>query len=265
MSSLKMHEKNILERLFDRGGYVLSFSNRTFSEFFHENGIDIYAEKYNFNGGSKMKRLRAFWEIESDQTTGKLLNALLEYACVTKSVSDENRKAGQTVIDRLLNKTSHEKTEKDFLSTDYSSIDINKLNLDISLEPVIKQRINEINETLNKAPLAAIFLCGSTLEGILLDVAVKNFKLFSSANSSPKNRKTGLVFQIYNWSLAQLINTAYEVGFLSLDIKKYGHTLRDFRNYIHPREQSDQKFNPNHYTARISWQVLQAAIADLTG
>lgn len=265
MSSLKMYEKNILEKLFDRGGYVLNFSNRTFSEFFQENGIDIYTEKYSFNGTSKMNRLRAFWESENDQTTGKLLKALLEYACATEPVTEENKKAGQTVIDRLLNKTSQEKTEKDFLNTDYSSININKLNLDTSFESVIKQRLHEINHTISNAPLAAIFLCGSTLEGILLDVAGKNPKLFNLAASAPKDKKTGIVLQFHDWSLAQLIDVAYEVGFISLDIKKYGHTLRDFRNYIHPRQQLAQKFNPDNYTAKISWQVLQAAIANLCG
>ena len=120
MSSLKMHEKNILEKLFNRGGYVLNFSNRTFSNFFQENGIDIYTEKYNFNGNSKINRLRSFWELEDDQTTGKLLEALLEYACTTEIVSDENKKAVQAIINRLLNKPSDETTEKEFLNKKYS-------------------------------------------------------------------------------------------------------------------------------------------------
>lgn len=265
MSSLKMYEKNILEKLFDRGGYVLNFSNRTFSEFFQENGIDIYTEKYDFNGTSKMNRLRSFWELEDDQTTGKLLEALLEYACATESVSDENKKAGQVVINRLLNKISNEKTEKEFLDTDYSSININKLNLDAGFELVIKQRLHEINHTISNAPLAAIFLCGSTLEGILLDVAGKNPKSFNQAVAAAKNKNTGIVLQFHDWSLAQLIDVAYEVGLISLDIKKYGHALRDFRNYIHPRQQLAQKFNPDKHTAKISWQVLQATIANLTG
>lgn len=263
MPSLKMFEIDILERLFNRSGYVLNFSNQTFSDFFHENGIDIYTEKYAIRGTSKMNHLRAFWHVENDQTTGKLLNALLEYACATGSVSDENKKAAQTVIDRLLNKTSNENAEKEFLQIDYSSININKLNLEASFESVIKQRLQEINYTVNNAPLAAIFLCGSTLEGILLDVAGKNPNLFNQADSAPKDKNTGIVLQFRNWSLAQLIDVAYEVGLISLDIKKYGHTLRDFRNYIHPRQQLAQKFNPDNYTAKISWQVLQAAIANL--
>ena len=33
---------------------------------------------------------------------------------------------------------------------------------------------------------------------------------------------------------AQLIDVGCEVGVLKLDIKKFSHGLRDFRNYIHP-------------------------------
>jgi hypothetical protein len=43
------------------GGYVLNFSDRTFSEFFDDEfGINIYDEKYRFNGSSKAKHMRAF-------------------------------------------------------------------------------------------------------------------------------------------------------------------------------------------------------------
>jgi len=60
------------------GGYVLDFSNNTFAEFFRETAnIDIYAQKYAFNGDSKAKRLRAFWETEPDALVGKILSELL--------------------------------------------------------------------------------------------------------------------------------------------------------------------------------------------
>jgi len=55
------------------------FSNNTFAEFFRKTAnIDIYAHKYAFNGDSKAKRLRAFWEIEPDTLVGKILSELLE-------------------------------------------------------------------------------------------------------------------------------------------------------------------------------------------
>ncbi len=67
------------------------------------------------------------------------------------------------------------------------------------------------------------------------------------------------------WTLDTLINVAHEVGMLSLDVKKHSHSLRDFRNDIHPRQQAVHKSQPDMHTAKISWLVLQAAIAGLCG
>jgi hypothetical protein len=62
-----------------------------------------------------------------------------------------------------------------------------------------------------------------------------------------------------------LIDVAYELELIGLDIKKYANSLRDFRNYIHPYQQMCEKFSPDNHTAKISLQVLLAAIAELSG
>lgn len=82
MSSLNMREKRVLEDFLGMGGgYVLNFSDRTFGEFVHEAvGIEIHSDEYSIHGSSKAKKLRAFWEVESDYLVGRLLNALIDYA-----------------------------------------------------------------------------------------------------------------------------------------------------------------------------------------
>ena len=82
-----------------------------------------------------------------------------------------------------------------------------------------------------KAPLAAIFLAGSTLEGILLNTAINNPRAFNQSLSAPKD-KEGKILKLNDWKLSQLIDVACEIGLLDLDIKKFSHSLRDFRNYI---------------------------------
>ncbi|MDD5322615.1 MAG: hypothetical protein PHD43_18775 [Methylococcales bacterium] len=98
----------------------------------------------------------------------------------------------------------------------------------------------------------------------MLDLAAKNPQRFNSSKSAPKG-KDDKVRTLHDWSLENLINVAYEEDFIELDIKKYSHDLRDFRNYIHPRQQASQRFNSDKHTAKISWQVLQATIASLSG
>lgn len=81
MSDLTRIEKIKLEKFFGMGsGYVMNFSNNTFSEFVFENtNIEIYLEKYDFGSGSKANRLRAFWNKESNYLVGKLTSAMLEF------------------------------------------------------------------------------------------------------------------------------------------------------------------------------------------
>ena len=79
----------------------------------------------------------------------------------------------------------------------------------------------------------------------------------------PQNNKDGKVKQFPDWTLNNFIDVAHEVGLLAEDVKKYSHTLRDFRNYIHPYEQMSSGFNPDKYTAKISWQVLKVALFQL--
>jgi hypothetical protein len=78
---MKRSEMRILHEIFEMGnGYVLDFSNRTLSEFFEDElGIDIYDEKYAFNGDSKAKRVRAFIEKEDGCIAGQLLRKLCDH------------------------------------------------------------------------------------------------------------------------------------------------------------------------------------------
>lgn len=82
MSSLTYNERRSLERLLQmESGYVLDFTNRTFQDFIQDTvGRDIYAERYDFDSGSKANRLRAFWQKEPDHLVAKLLVALVDFA-----------------------------------------------------------------------------------------------------------------------------------------------------------------------------------------
>lgn len=155
-------------------------------------------------------------------------------------------------------------SEDEFLKQEFTDISLNKLNLNSVITEVLEQRIEEIKKCLkSRSALATIFLCGSTLEGVLLGVATNNPRVFNSANGSPKdNNEKVLNFQ--NWTLNNFIDVAKEVGFLNEDIKKFSHSLRDFRNYIHPYQQANQQFNPDEHTAKICFHVLKAAIYQIT-
>jgi len=154
--------------------------------------------------------------------------------------------------------------EPEFLKREFSDISLESIGLDRFITETLEFRFEEIKKCLSaNAPLSVIFLAGSTLEGILLGTALKHPKEFNQSKSSPKN-KEGKVKQFPDWTLSNYIDVAYDLGLLMEDVRKFSHSLRDFRNYIHPYEQASSGFNPDKHTATICWQVLKAAIYQLT-
>ena len=157
----------------------------------------------------------------------------------------------------------HFKEETSFLQRDFH-LDLDGLKLMPELVPVIYSRIDEIEKGLNaEMPLSVIILSGSTLEGILLNIAKHNQEPFNKAKSSPKD-KNGNVKLYSFWKLQDYIDVAFELGYLKVDIKRLSHALGDFRNYIHPNEQIEQKFIPDMHTAEICFHILKVAICQLS-
>ena len=77
MSDLTGSERRKLEKLLGMGsGYVLNFSDRTYSEFFIDYRIDIDAAQYRTGGDSKAKRMRTFWAVAPNNTVGRVLEGL---------------------------------------------------------------------------------------------------------------------------------------------------------------------------------------------
>jgi hypothetical protein len=134
-----------------------------------------------------------------------------------------------------------------------------------SVAPILEARFAEAIRCLKaNSPLAVIFHCGGILEGLLLGVASANPQQFNQASNCPRD-KLGAVKKFHEWTLAQFIDVAWELEYIGLDVKKFSHALRDFRNYIHPYAQMSSGFSPDNHTAEICLQVLKAAIVSLSG
>ena len=237
---------------------------------FFDVGVDIEHEKFHRDGRSKARRMRVFWDIGSDTSVAKALHALFDYIEATNpnGAGGDVEARHRSIADKLVGKKTPQNkpvTESEFLAEEFGRINLDALGLDSALHETIKQRMTEIRNCIeSQAPLASIFLAGSTLEGLLLNQATGRPADYNKANSSPKGQD-GKVKQFHEWTLSDLINVACEVGDIGLDVKKFSHALRGFRNYIHPYEQAQSQFAPDTDSARISWQVLRAAIADLGG
>jgi hypothetical protein len=274
MSSLTDIEKRYFEKLLGmQGGYVLDYSNATFGEFFKRHKVDINGQKYQTYGTSKAKKMRAFWEQEPDALVGKVLEELLEAYEADCNLNNRDADSGvlaksRAIVARLMGKAGPSRptqTVDEFLHSEFSIPNIQKLPIEAMAVPIIESRLNEARAAMAVgAYLSTIFLCGSVLEAVLLGAAQKEPARFNRASASPKG-DDGSVKRFHEWSLAQFIDVACEAGLLKPDVKKFSHGLRDFRNYIHPYEQMVSGFTPDQYTAKVCFQVLKAALASVAG
>lgn len=273
MANLTYTEKEAFEYILDMaGGYVSDFSNRQFADFmFTTNNIQIYSTEYSCYGNSKANRLRAFWDLKSDIIVGKILHELITREFLkNKHLNKSKLQICKKAVARLLGLETSEmeyniKSEEDlFLEQDFKNLNLSLLEIDSCIISIIEERIKEIQSSMkNGNSLSAIILMGSTLEGILLGYAIKNISQYNQTKCSPKS-KDGKTLKLYNWSLANLIDSSRELNFIGEDVSKFSHVLRDFRNFVHPYHQLNCRFTPDSHTVRICWQVLQAAIFDLT-
>ncbi len=272
MSLLTDIEKRYLEKLFGMGGgYVLDFTDATFDEFFERDNVDIQGSKYQKFGTSKAKNLRAFWASEPDRQVGAVLSEMLdsyEADCdlYERNLDSKLLERARGIAGRLTGRSavSHSPmNEGEFLAREFSVPDIQKMPVDAEVASIFEARLDEARVALSAgAHLSVIFLCGSVLEAVLLGAAHQSPARFNQANATPKTAN-GLPKRFHEWSLAQLIDVACQIGVLKLDIKKFSHGLRDFRNYIHPYEQMISGFAPDEHTAKVCFQVLKAALASL--
>lgn len=194
----------------------------------------------------------------NSEITNKILNRLNEILSVEgikveiEGVSPIIREITPTVSERK-KETSLAFPIPDFLTI----ID------DPSLGEILKVRWKETLRYIeNEAHLSAIIMMGSILEGVLLLVIHKHPKEVNQVKSSPKDEQ-GDVKRFWEWTLSDMINVTHEQGWIKGDVKQFSHTLRDYRNLVHPWHQRAKSENPDEDTCKICWQVVVAAINDL--
>jgi hypothetical protein len=142
--------------------------------------------------------------------------------------------------------------------------DFLNLRLEPGLGEILAGRWDEAQKCLKaEAYLAATIVMGSILEGMLLAILQKFPQDANKCKVAPHDPRTGKVKYFAEWSLSDMINVAHELGWLDLDIKKFSHALREFRNLIHPYQQIIVGSVPDKDTCEISWLVVQAAANDL--
>lgn len=258
------------------GGYVLDLTNRTFAEFFREHGVDIDHHRYAVDGASKANRLRRFLRTSTPPLTGRVLAGLLEHrlASGAENLRPDDLESYRRLVVRLggtapessattaaAAAAADAKAEAALLRRAFRPELFDGLPIDNAMRRALVDRMDEAGRCIDvNANLAAVILCGSVLEGMCLGFGTRNPERVNRAFAERFNRPAK---QLHEWRLNEWIDVLAYIGDLSPNIEKFGHGLRDFRNYVHPAEQLAHRFSPNQHTARIGFQVVVAAAEDL--
>lgn len=254
------------------GGYVLDFTDRTFAEFFRDHGVQIDDPKYSAEGGSKAKRLRYFLRITPPPLSGKVLAGLLDYRLASGGEVDQGAWATAAEVaarlggipprlERPTPEPAPSMTEQELLARSLRPEAVADATRDPTMAAIALERLKEAERCLGvEAYLAAVILAGSVLEALCLDFGAQHPERVNRAFEAAYNKPPP---KLHEWHLRQWIDILGSTGDLSPNIEKFGHGLRDFRNYVHPAQQRASGFRPDKHTANISLRVVVAAIDDL--
>ena len=226
--------KQLLEELFGMStGYVMDFNNSTFASFVQ---TCIGFNPYDRYDGSKAVILRQIWLNEPFDDVAKLNLDLLERWRINKLRAGEQPTDFESyALDKLTTLFTAEGApalspeDLAFLNKDFASVDLTALPKELTAQQVIQARLDEIDRALDAdAPLAVLFLVGSTLEGLLAELALAHASTFTSSSAAP--RAKGSVRPLDTWTLFELITVSHALGVLGEDVAKHADQVRNFRN-----------------------------------
>jgi len=166
MVALKNSQMRIIDDIFGmQGGYVLNFSDRTMAEFFDDEiGINIYQEKYGFNGTSKAKHIRAFIAVEDAYTVGKLLRKLWEHKKSYWDTMEDLTPQENRLFDLIQRIEAGQSAPVSSLLSDAATI----LNFD-----TVSRDIQRALDAANSDPESAVTSACATVESVCRSILVE--------------------------------------------------------------------------------------------
>jgi hypothetical protein len=126
------------------------------------------------------------------------------------------------------------------------------------LRKILERDYQEIQKSIiSSSWKSAIILCGGAIETILLDVAQSNSSEVLSSSKAPTEQ------EFNKWVLNDLIEVSLDTSLVNSHVASLSHTVRSYRNLIHPGVELRQRLKIEPEEAKIALQVLNILIRDL--
>ncbi len=126
---------------------------------------------------------------------------------------------------------------------------VRSLVSDQALADILISRLDEVEAARTAgAFVLAVVGTGSFIEGLLHDVMRLR---------DPEIKKAGMA------NLDLLLKSAHKRGWIQPDAFEFSDIVRQYRNFVHPREQQKRGITPDGDTVLMCWQPVLAVINDL--
>jgi len=130
---------------------------------------------------------------------------------------------------------------------------------DANLRKVLERDYSEIQRAyIAKCWKSVIILSGGGIEATLTDLLLQDPSRARGASKAPKDP------DITKWDLSDLINVCVELSLVSSGIEKLSHSVRAYRNLVHPGNEIRNKLTFDEEEARIALEVLHIIHRDLS-
>lgn len=130
----------------------------------------------------------------------------------------------------------------------------------MKLRDLIERDYAEIQRAfISECWKSTIILSGGAIEALLLDLLQKNAANALSATKAPKGKSN-----LETWVLSELINVAVELQLVPVGVEKLSHSLREYRNLVHPGKEIRDKLIFDREEAKIAIEVLHILHRELS-
>lgn len=128
-----------------------------------------------------------------------------------------------------------------------------------ALRTILERDYREIQKAfIAECWKSVIIMSGGAIEAMLTDLLLQDSSRAKSAKKAPKDP------DITRWDLAQLIDVAVELGLVNKGVDTLSHSVREYRNLVHPGNEIRQKLSIEAEEAKIALEVLHMVHRDLS-
>lgn len=130
---------------------------------------------------------------------------------------------------------------------------------DAELRKIVERDYSEIQRALIAGcHKSVIILAGSAIETILVDCLLADVARARRSSKAPTEP------DITRWDLNDLINVGVDLDIVNAGVEKLSHSVRQYRNLVHPGNEIRNKLTCEKEEARIAVEVLHIIHRDLS-